>query len=104
MITTGKGVYGFTLDPLVGEFIMSHENVKVRSYTVASLSCPTQLARVFMFVGRQLSMHGLCIQVLAAAAVSHMQDCRGHKICPEWQMLWWKCSDLLSGAYCLAQA
>ncbi len=31
VITTGKGVYGFTLDPLVGEFILSHDNVKVRS-------------------------------------------------------------------------
>lgn len=29
VVTTGDGVYGFTLDPLVGEFIMSHENVKV---------------------------------------------------------------------------
>lgn len=29
VLTTGDGVYGFTLDPLVGEFIMSHENVKV---------------------------------------------------------------------------
>lgn len=31
VLTTGKGVYGFTLDPLVGEFILSHDNVKVRS-------------------------------------------------------------------------
>ncbi len=30
VLTTGKGVYGFTLDPLVGEFILSHDNVKVR--------------------------------------------------------------------------
>ncbi|DBB05877.1 hypothetical protein WJX82_010075 [Trebouxia sp. C0006] len=29
VLTTGKGVYGFTLDPLVGEFILSHDNVKV---------------------------------------------------------------------------
>ena len=31
VLTTGKGVYGFTLDPLVGEFILSHDNVKVWS-------------------------------------------------------------------------
>lgn len=29
MLTVGDGVYGFTLDPSVGEFIMSHEKVKV---------------------------------------------------------------------------
>ena len=29
VLTTGNGVYGFTLDPLVGEFILSHDNVKV---------------------------------------------------------------------------
>lgn len=26
--TTGKGVHGFTLDPSVGEFLLSHENIK----------------------------------------------------------------------------
>ena len=30
VLTTGNGVYGFTLDPLVGEFILSHDDVKVR--------------------------------------------------------------------------
>ena len=29
VITIGQGVFGFTLDPTVGEFIMSHENIKV---------------------------------------------------------------------------
>jgi len=29
VITIGQGVYGFTLDPTVGEFIMSHDNIKV---------------------------------------------------------------------------
>ena len=29
VLTIGKGVYGFTLDPTVGEFIMSHEKIKV---------------------------------------------------------------------------
>jgi fructose-1,6-bisphosphatase I len=27
--TTGDGVHGFTLDPLVGEFFLSHENIRV---------------------------------------------------------------------------
>ncbi len=29
--TTGSGVYGFTLDPSYGEFILSHENMKIPS-------------------------------------------------------------------------
>ena len=29
VLTIGQGVYGFTLDPTVGEFIMSHEKIKV---------------------------------------------------------------------------
>jgi fructose-1,6-bisphosphatase I len=27
--TTGHGVHGFTLDPTIGEFILSHENIKI---------------------------------------------------------------------------
>jgi fructose-1,6-bisphosphatase I len=27
--TTGHGVYGFTLDPSLGEFLLSHENIKI---------------------------------------------------------------------------
>ncbi|MBI3193905.1 MAG: class 1 fructose-bisphosphatase [Ignavibacteriae bacterium] len=27
--TTGRGVHGFTLDPSVGEFLLSHENIRV---------------------------------------------------------------------------
>lgn len=27
--TTGQGVHGFTLDPTVGEFLLSHENMKI---------------------------------------------------------------------------
>ena len=27
--TTGNGVYGFTLDPTVGEFLLSHENIRI---------------------------------------------------------------------------
>jgi fructose-1,6-bisphosphatase I len=27
--STGKGVHGFTLDPGIGEFILSHENIKM---------------------------------------------------------------------------
>jgi len=29
VLTVGSGVFGFTLDPSVGEFIMSHKNIKV---------------------------------------------------------------------------
>jgi fructose-1,6-bisphosphatase I len=29
VLTIGEGVYGFTLDPTVGEFIMSHDKIKV---------------------------------------------------------------------------
>ncbi len=27
--TTGDGVYGFTLDPSIGEFLLSHQNIKI---------------------------------------------------------------------------
>jgi fructose-1,6-bisphosphatase I len=27
--TTGQGVHGFTLDPTIGEFLLSHENIKI---------------------------------------------------------------------------
>lgn len=27
--TTGRGVFGFTLDPSIGEFILSHENIRI---------------------------------------------------------------------------
>ena len=27
--TTGEGVYGFTLDPSVGEFLLSHDNIRI---------------------------------------------------------------------------
>lgn len=29
VLTVGDGVYGFTLDPLVGEFVLSHDNIKI---------------------------------------------------------------------------
>lgn len=29
--TTGDGVHGFTLDPSIGEFLLSHENIKIPS-------------------------------------------------------------------------
>jgi fructose-1,6-bisphosphatase I len=29
--STGKGVHGFTLDPSVGEFLLSHENIRIPS-------------------------------------------------------------------------
>lgn len=29
--TTGQGVHGFTLDPSIGEFILSHENIQIPS-------------------------------------------------------------------------
>ena len=29
--TTGQGVHGFTLDPSIGEFLLSHENIKIPS-------------------------------------------------------------------------
>ncbi len=29
VFTTGHGVHGFTLDPSVGEFLLSHENIKI---------------------------------------------------------------------------
>lgn len=29
VFTTGTGVYGFTLDPSVGEFLLSHNNIKI---------------------------------------------------------------------------
>lgn len=32
VITTGDGVHGFTYDPTVGEFLLSHENIRVPEY------------------------------------------------------------------------
>ena len=29
VLTVGEGVYGFTLDPLVGEFVLSHNDIKI---------------------------------------------------------------------------
>ena len=34
VITVGDGVYGFTYDSIVGEFIMSHPDMKVSSLLV----------------------------------------------------------------------
>ena len=31
VLTVGNGVYGFTLDPLYGEFVLTHDNIKVPS-------------------------------------------------------------------------
>ena len=31
MLTLGKGVYGFTLDTSIGEFILTHSNLKIPS-------------------------------------------------------------------------
>ena len=36
VVTTRNGVYGFTLDPLLGEFILSHDNVKVSHHVVTA--------------------------------------------------------------------
>lgn len=30
VLSTGNGVNGFTLDPSLGEFILTHPNIKVR--------------------------------------------------------------------------
>ncbi|GDX80067.1 fructose-1,6-bisphosphatase class 1 [Deltaproteobacteria bacterium] len=38
MISTGEGVHGFTLDPSVGEFFLSHQNVRLEP-TSKSYSC-----------------------------------------------------------------
>lgn len=29
VLTVGKGVWGFTFDPLIGEFILSHPNIRI---------------------------------------------------------------------------
>ncbi len=29
VLTIGNGVFGFTLDPLVGEFVLTHPNVRI---------------------------------------------------------------------------
>jgi fructose-1,6-bisphosphatase I len=29
VLTIGTGVFGFTLDPLVGEFVLTHDNIKI---------------------------------------------------------------------------
>ena len=36
VITVGDGVFGFTYDSIVGEFIMSHPNMKVHKPSIAS--------------------------------------------------------------------
>lgn len=40
VISTGSGVNGFTLDPSLGEFILTHPDIKVLLYSLyGSLSC-----------------------------------------------------------------
>jgi fructose-1,6-bisphosphatase len=41
VLSTGSGVNGFTLDPSLGEFIMTHPEIKVL--------CVTQLMNFFFF-------------------------------------------------------
>jgi len=36
--TTGNGVHGFTLDPSIGEFLLSHENIQIPEPTTAFYS------------------------------------------------------------------
>lgn len=36
MLTTGSGVHGFTLDPSLGEFILTHPDIKVYLLSVYS--------------------------------------------------------------------
>jgi fructose-1,6-bisphosphatase len=31
VLTVGDGVYGFTLDPYVGEFVLTHNRIQVRT-------------------------------------------------------------------------
>ncbi|MCS6856106.1 MAG: class 1 fructose-bisphosphatase [Sandaracinaceae bacterium] len=42
--TTGEGVHGFTLDPMVGEFFLSHENIRIPphapTYSVNEANAP----------------------------------------------------------------
>lgn len=44
VLTTGSGVNGFTLDPSLGEFILTHPNIQVRSLAPASHNLLTQTA------------------------------------------------------------
>ncbi|MFH1011849.1 MAG: class 1 fructose-bisphosphatase [bacterium] len=41
--TTGQGVHGFTLDPTVGEFLLSHENIRIppkgKIYSINTGNC-----------------------------------------------------------------
>jgi fructose-1,6-bisphosphatase I len=43
--TTGKGVHGFTLDPSVGEFLLSHPDIRIpssgRTYSVNEANAPS---------------------------------------------------------------
>jgi fructose-1,6-bisphosphatase I len=40
VLSTGNGVNGFTLDPSLGEFILTHPNIKVNDKNAAVLSFP----------------------------------------------------------------
>jgi len=53
--TTGAGVHGFTLDPSIGEFLLSHPNIRIpeppfRSYSVNEAYAPRWSAGVRRFV------------------------------------------------------
>jgi fructose-1,6-bisphosphatase I len=44
VVTTGQGVHGFTLDPEIGEFVLSHENIlipdKIKCFSANSFHMP----------------------------------------------------------------
>jgi fructose-1,6-bisphosphatase I len=52
--TAGKGVHGFTLDPSIGEFLLSHENIRVpsrgKTYSINEGNYPIWLPPVRAFV------------------------------------------------------
>ena len=50
VLTVGNGVYGFTYDSIVGEFILSHPNMKARARARCASAFPT--ACIVHFAGR----------------------------------------------------
>lgn len=50
VISTGHGVNGFTLDPALGEFILTHSNIKVHTYVLGTVSTCTQISSVIFII------------------------------------------------------
>ena len=69
VLTVGDGVYGFTLDPSVGEFILSHNNMKVpdegKIYAFNEGNYQVRRAYGTLYMRLLASLYATCIPLCA---------------------------------------